>query len=129
MQRPAAKVVLIVDDEFAIVEALAEILTWEGYVVKSAAHGRAALQILATDHVDVVLMDLMMPVMGGVEAATAMRSDPRLRTIPVVVMSAGPLPDGDSRWSEAIRKPFDLDALLGAIKRAVEAPPPDAARG
>jgi CheY-like chemotaxis protein len=118
------KTVLVVDDEFAIVEALSELLTWEGYTVRSAGNGRAALEILASERVDVVLMDVMMPTMGGVDAARAIKADPRLRDIPIVLMTAGPLPDADVRWFTTLRKPFDVNALLSAVQRAIEATRP-----
>lgn len=121
MQPKDAKTVLIVDDEFAIVEALTEILHWDGLSVLSAANGRIALDVLGRERVDVVLMDAMMPVMGGVEAAAAMQSDPRLRDIPIILMTAGPLPAGEVRWMAALRKPFQLDALEAAIRSAIGA--------
>lgn len=114
-----AKTVLIVDDEFAIVEALSEILRWEGFTVMSAGNGRVALDVLGKEHVDLVLMDAMMPVMGGVEAATAMKADPRLRSIPVILMTAGPMPSQQSLWVAALRKPFQLDALDQAVRGAL----------
>jgi CheY-like chemotaxis protein len=120
------KTVLVVDDELAIVEALAEILAFEGYAVRSAANGRAALELLAKERVDVVLMDVMMPTMSGVDAGRAMQADARLRDIPIVLMTAGPLPDSDVRWFTTLRKPFELSALMSAVQRAVEAAPPAA---
>jgi CheY-like chemotaxis protein len=116
-----AKTLLIVDDEFAIVEALAEILKWEGYTVMSAGNGRAALEVLGKERVDLVLMDAMMPVMGGVEAAAAMQADPRLRDIPIILMTAGPMPAGEARWVAALRKPFQLEALERAVRNALGA--------
>lgn len=114
------KTVLIVDDEFSIVEALGEILRWEGFSVMSAHNGRLALEVLGRERVDVVLMDAMMPVMGGVEAAAAMKADPRLRDIPIILMTAGPLPTSEVRWVAALRKPFQLDALDAAVQRAID---------
>jgi CheY-like chemotaxis protein len=119
---PGARTVLIVDDEVSIVEALAEILSWEGFSIATAGNGRAALDHLSRTRADVVLMDVMMPVMGGVEAARAMKADPRTAEIPVVIMTAGPVPDGVD-GSLAIRKPFELAALLRVIRRALERPP------
>jgi CheY-like chemotaxis protein len=112
------KTILVVDDEPCILEALGEILAWEGFDVRTAADGRAALEQLAAGPVDVVLMDVMMPVMGGVEAVAAMRRDPRLAGIPVVFMSAGLIPDGAVR-ALAIRKPFTLPLLLSVLQRAL----------
>jgi CheY-like chemotaxis protein len=123
---PGAKTVLIVDDEVSIVEALAEILAWEGYEVATAANGRQALDELAKALPDVVLMDVMMPVMGGVEAARAIGADPRTAHVPVVMMTAGPLPDGvDGALS--VRKPFELAALLRVLRLALD--PSRAAEG
>ncbi len=119
MQPRDAKTLLIVDDEFAIVEALAEILKWEGYTVMSAGNGRAALEVLGKERVDLVLMDAMMPVMGGVEAAAAMQADPRLRDIPIILMTAGPMPAGEARWVATLRKPFQLEALERAVRNAL----------
>ncbi len=121
MQPRDAKTLLIVDDEFAIVEALAEILKWEGYTVMSAGNGQAALEVLGKERVDLVLMDAMMPVMGGVEAAAAMQADPRLRDIPIILMTAGPMPAGEARWVATLRKPFQLEALERAVRNALGA--------
>ncbi len=119
MTTPGAKSVLIVDDEVSIVEALSEILSWEGYSVLTAANGSLALEALAKHPVDVVLMDVMMPVMGGLEAARRMSADPRTAHIPVVIMTAGPVPDGVD-GSLTVRKPFELPALLRVLRRALE---------
>lgn len=126
MGAPGAKTVLVVDDEVSIVEALAEILAWEGFEVATAGNGRQALDELAKALPDVVLMDVMMPVMGGVEAARAIEADPRTAHVPVVMMTAGPLPDGVD-GSLAVRKPFELVALLRVLRLALERAP--AARG
>ena len=121
MATPDVRSILIVDDEFSIVEALAEILTWEGFAVVTAGNGQAALEQLAKAPVDVVLMDVMMPVMGGLEAARAIEADPRTAHIPVVIMTAGPMPEGVD-GSLAVRKPFELAALLRVIRHALERP-------
>jgi CheY-like chemotaxis protein len=115
---PGARSVLIVDDEVSIVEALSEILSWEGYTVHTAGNGSLALEELANHPVDVVVMDVMMPVMGGLEAARRMSADPRTAHIPVVIMTAGPVPDGFD-GSLTVRKPFELAALLRVLSRAL----------
>ncbi len=128
MQPKDSKTVLIVDDEFAIVEALTEILHWDGFTVMSAGNGKVALEVLGRERIDVVLMDAMMPVMGGVEAAAAMKADPRLRDIPIILMTAGPMPVGGVPWVAALRKPFQLDALETAVRNAVAAKPESRSR-
>src|SRR4030095_11072709 len=67
--------ILIVEDEFGLAEMLREMLRDFGYDVTLAINGRLALEILAEGQVDLVLTDMMMPVMDGAELATAMRSD------------------------------------------------------
>jgi CheY-like chemotaxis protein len=119
---PGARTVLIVDDEVSIVEALAEILAWEGFSVLTAGNGEVALEQLARARADVVLMDVMMPVMGGVEAARAIQANPQTADIPIVIMTAGPVPDGVD-GSLAVRKPFELAALLRVLRRALERGP------
>ena len=121
MATPGAKTVLVVDDEVSIVEALAEILAWEGYDVVTAGDGRQALERLGKATPDVILMDVMMPVMGGVEAARAIEADPSIAHVPVVLMTAGPLPEGVD-GSLAVRKPFELAALLRVLRLALERP-------
>jgi len=116
---PGARTVLIVDDEVSIVEALAEILAWEGFSVLTAGNGELALEQLARARPDVVLMDVMMPVMGGIEAARAIKANPQTADVPIVIMTAGPIPDGVD-GSLAVRKPFELAALLRVIRRALE---------
>jgi CheY-like chemotaxis protein len=115
-----AKVVLVVDDEFAIVEAVEEILTWEGYTVRTAPNGRVALDLMSKERVDLVLMDMMMPMMGGVETATAMKGDARLRDIPIVAMSAAPAPQ-DDLWVARLRKPFGFERLIRTLREALAA--------
>ncbi len=110
------KRLLIVDDELAIVEALQDILSVEGYDVVTAFNGMDGLQRLADSKPDLVLLDLMMPIMDGREMLRRMREDSSLRDIPVVVMSAGRISDEERRSSARfLAKPFELDTLLDTI--------------
>ena len=77
--RPATPSILIVDDEFGLAEMLREMLRESGFEVTLAINGRLALEILGEERVDLVLTDMMMPVMDGAELATAMRE--RVRPI------------------------------------------------
>lgn len=111
------KTILLVDDELAILETLAEVLAWEGYQVVTASNGSEGLAVLAQQRADVVLVDYMMPVLDGVQMLRAMRADPALRDIPVVIMTAAPraLPDVVRADVTVLRKPFDAVTLLDAI--------------
>ena len=113
--------VLIVDDEHAIVETLAEVLRTEGYAVATAANGALALEAMRAQRPDVVLLDYMMPVLDGAQALAEMRSDAALATIPVVMMSAATESAvGTTPARQAfLRKPFRAPALLAAIAAVV----------
>jgi CheY-like chemotaxis protein len=116
------KTVLVVDDEYDIINTLEMILSMEGYLVRTAFHGREALQLLAasTTLPDVVLVDAMMPVMDGYRFIEALRADPRTRALPVVLMSAAqpdPIEQARGHWDVYVRKPFDLARLLSLLER------------
>lgn len=80
--------VLIVDDEYGIVELLEAVLFDEGHRVLTASNGRHGLSVLETRKPDVIFLDYMMPIMDGASMLSHMRSDPALRDIPVVLMSS-----------------------------------------
>jgi CheY-like chemotaxis protein len=114
---------LVVDDETAIADALQDILSMEGYEVVTALNGHEALRLLSELKPELVLTDLMMPVMDGRELLRRMQADPKLRDIPVVVMSAGRITDAERRTARAIlAKPFALDALLRTVAQVAGQP-------
>jgi adenylate cyclase len=80
--------ILIVDDLPANSRALAILLRALGYQVATAESGVAALHLLNEEHVALVLLDLMMPEMDGMDVLKTMRADPKLHELPVVVYSA-----------------------------------------
>jgi len=112
--------VLLVEDNKAARCALQTLLELEGYDVDTAENGRAGLQHLRTNVAPfVIVLDLQMPVMGGVAFRHAQLADRQLRRIPVVVCSGAPL-DGVKKQLRAtayFRKPLDIDAFLSAIHR------------
>ena len=113
--------VLVVDDDQDIRESLADVLKDEGYQVVTAVDGRDALvKLRAPGRVPcVILLDLMMPVMSGLQFHAEKQRDPRLSSIPVVVVSA----DGNIRQkaaslgSEYIGKPVRIEQVLDAVQR------------
>ena len=82
------KRVLIVDDEADIREAMADYLEQNGYRVSQAADGAEGLELAIKDKPDVILLDLMMPVMDGHTMLDKLRQDPWGRNAKVVIMSA-----------------------------------------
>ena len=117
--------ILVVDDEPAILEALSEVLVEEGYSVETAANGALALQRLdaAAPRPDVVLTDLMMPVMDGRALAAEVRRRPALHGLHVVAMSAGLLhPSERGHFAHFLPKPFELTDLLTVLSRVTGEP-------
>jgi CheY-like chemotaxis protein len=115
-------VVLIVDDEFGIVQVLADILMDYDHQVVSAVNGRQALLRLAEHSVDIVLTDYMMPSLDGPGLLREMRANERYRDIPVILMSSLPPPEPASKefgFSGFLRKPFRAAAVLKAISDAL----------
>lgn len=114
--------VLIVEDEFAIAELLEMVLADEGYRVLTAANGRQGLQRLAEGPLpDLVISDLMMPILDGAEMLRTMQGVELQRDIPCIVMSSMPEANVRERVKDYVafvRKPFRLAAmveLVGAI--------------
>lgn len=113
--------VLVVDDEAALVRALAINLKARGYDVITAADGRAALEAVARSHPDVVLLDLGLPDLDGIEVLQGIRG---WNTVPVVVLSARHSSDEkvaalDAGADDYVTKPFQMDELLARIRAAV----------
>jgi two-component system alkaline phosphatase synthesis response regulator PhoP len=114
--------VLVVDDDPSIRAMLEYTLSFEDFDVTSVVDGRQALDHLRFNHPDIVLLDVMMPAIDGIEVAKSIRSDPELEDVPVIMMSAR-AGDGDimAGWvagaASYVTKPFDLDLLLQEIHR------------
>ncbi|TMC75248.1 MAG: response regulator [Chloroflexi bacterium] len=118
----AGKRVLVVDDDPDIRELLFTALEDEGFEVVPAENGREALAIIKTFRPDVIVLDLMMPVMDGWQFANELRA--RDEDIPIVLLSAA----RDLRThaknlaaAEIIEKPFDLSELLPKIAKVASA--------
>jgi DNA-binding response OmpR family regulator len=111
--------VLVVDDDPDICTMLEVYLTLEGFDVVTACNGREALHQLHDHHPALILLDLMMPVMDGVEFRRHQQREPRLRAIPVLCMSAR----HDARQIAAqldiagcLVKPVDLNTVIAAVR-------------
>jgi two-component system response regulator MprA len=109
--------ILVVDDDHAVVAVLVDLLAEEGYQVRYAFDGQAALRAIAHTAPDLVLADVMMPQVDGVSLARHLRM--LGWTMPVVLMSAV-YSYVDVPGLPFVEKPFDLDVLLGVITNAFE---------
>lgn len=110
---------MIVDDDETIRQLLAEILVDDGYNVIEVNEGRAALDYLRREAApDLILLDLMMPVLDGWSFRQEQLRDPHIARIPVVVMTAGP-PDTAPPEVELLMKPMSAADLIGIASRYV----------
>ncbi|MEA2573770.1 MAG: hypothetical protein QOH93_1068 [Chloroflexia bacterium] len=110
--------ILVIDDEPAIVDILRAILEEEGYNVHTAANGRQGLDSIAASRPEVVICDIMMPVMDGRAFCRALEKDPSLDNVPVVLMSAVQdlIRKSDCKYAAYIQKPFDLDTVINTVE-------------
>lgn len=109
-------VILVVDDDADCREMLVDLLTNEGYMVASAENGLQAFDYLSGSPAAMIILDLKMPVMSGWEFRALQKSDPRLESLPVVVMTASALVH-DIDADAVVRKPIDFGVLLGLVKQ------------
>jgi CheY-like chemotaxis protein len=119
---PVAKtrtVVMVVDDDDAIREALQDVLGDEGYDVIAASDGQQALEFLHEEkRPSVILVDLWMPVMDGWKFLDALLQNPRFSQIPLVVLTAAREQRArDLQVAEVLTKPVQLDQVLAVLER------------
>ncbi|MDD4939025.1 MAG: response regulator [Candidatus Omnitrophica bacterium] len=113
--------ILVVDDEESIRKLMTYILRERGFIVRDAGNGEEALDRVAEDKPDIILLDLAMPRMNGLQAYERLREDPSTRNIPVIFLSARfPLiPDFKNTGLtpvDYIEKPCDIEYLVQRIE-------------
>jgi CheY-like chemotaxis protein len=119
------RTVVIVDDESDTAEMLAEMMRLNGYRVLKTFGGTPAIGLISNQKPDVVILDLMMPDLPGVEVLRFIRRDPRLEKIPVVVVSAKNMPADirgclDAGATAYLTKPVTYQDLKTAVESAVK---------
>jgi CheY-like chemotaxis protein len=117
LEPPTYCPVLIVEDDEDLRDMMAQMLTIEGFAAASVSNGREALDYLHSNKPQVILLDLMMPVMDGWEFRRQQKADPELAPVPVIVLSA--LDQGRAAPVDAdafLKKPLDFDRLLGLVR-------------
>jgi two-component system chemotaxis sensor kinase CheA len=116
------KRVLLVDDDARNVFALVTALETKGVTVEIADHGKHALELLSVDsEYDLVLMDIMMPVMGGYDAMKAIRGQLQLHDLPIIALTAKAMKSEkekclESGASDYITKPLNMDQLFSLMR-------------
>ena len=114
--------VLVVDDEFGIVDVLETILTDEGYRVLTACNGKQGLVRLSEEKPDLIVLDFMMPILGGGEMLRAMAAEPAYQRIPVVMMSSlgqDVIAERCKGYAAFLHKPFRAAAVLSTVARVL----------
>lgn len=117
-----AQTVMLVDDDPQLRRVVSMFFELEGYNVVQAKDGREAITMLAEYIPDVILLDLMMPDVPGLEVCQHVRSDRRLKDIPVVVFTAAEMQEEELRAAGAdrfITKPYSLEGLRRVVRTLI----------
>jgi two-component system response regulator CpxR len=120
------KTILLVEDDLDIRDLLQDYLEERGYDVVPAGTGKQAIDFLTLDPQsppDIVILDLMMPIMTGWQVLEEIRREPRLLHVPVLVLTAAAR-DKPTGAAALFRKPFRLEALVEAVRSYLEGPKP-----
>jgi CheY-like chemotaxis protein len=120
------KTVLIIEDEADAAELFAEMMRVSGFRVLKTSSSAPAMNVISAERPDVVLLDIMMPEISGLDILRLMRDDPALADIPVVIVSAKSMPtdikDGlEAGASTYLTKPVGFLELKEAVERALGA--------
>ena len=115
-----AHCVLVVDDDPSIRRMIVAALKRDGYVFCEAPNGKEALELMRHEHPNVVVLDLMMPILSGWDVLREREHDLGLRQIPVIIVSANRDPDLavaiDKGICAFLPKPFDIGALSALVR-------------
>lgn len=122
------KTVLIIEDEADAAELFAEMMRVSGFRVFKTSSSAPAIEMMAAQKPDVVLLDIMMPGVSGLDILRQMREDPLLAEIPVVIVSAKGMPADIQHGMEAgastyLTKPVGFLELKEAVERALQSRP------
>jgi len=112
--------VLLAEDSEDLRELFARVLRRKGIEVRDAADGRAALECLSDFKPDLLVTDLMMPVLGGIELILLFRAMPSMEAVPVMALTADATPEAEQKARKAgaadfLAKPVELSTLLTRI--------------
>src|SRR6202789_2316381 len=115
---PPRKKILLVDDEAAIVQSLRYNLERSGYAVTAAGDGRSAVALVASEQPDLVILDIMLPVLDGIEACKEIRKS---SSVPIIMLTAKDQEFDkvlalELRDDDYVTKPFSLGEIMGRVK-------------
>lgn len=122
--------ILVVDDEVDILKVLEKELSAAGYDVVVAQTAKEGIEKAIETLPDLILMDVILPDMGGAEAVKAMHNDPKLKDIPIIFLTAMVKPEEEKNdsfkinvneiWYETVGKPFDRADLFSKIAEKIK---------
>jgi|SRR3989344_617637 len=120
-----AKKILLIEDEDILIGLLQKKLAKEGYEIKLARDGRAGMDMMRKNKPDLILLDIVMPRMGGLEVMEEMRNDKELKNIPIIIISNSGQPVeldkakalGVKDW--LIKTEFDLQEVVEKVKKQI----------
>lgn len=114
--------ILVIDDNQSILEEIMDILRFEGYAVFGANNGLSGLSQAKKIRPDLILSDVFMPDISGIEVIIQLKKIDELKDIPIILVSASVLQDSIHKGFEAgaadfLKKPFVIDDLLEKVKK------------
>jgi twitching motility two-component system response regulator PilG len=118
----AKKKILIVEDEESLLKLESILLTSKGYEVRGVANGQAALEAIAEEKPDLVLLDIMLPEIDGFEVCQRIKADPETQDLPVIMLTAKKSREDMARGEKVgadwyITKPFKSAMVIETIQR------------
>ncbi len=119
------KKILIVEDEESLLKLESILLTTKGYLVQGATTGMAALEAVALEAPDLILLDIMLPELDGFEVCEQIKKNPETRHIPIVFLTAKKTPEDIRRGEEVgadeyITKPFKSAKVMQVIEQLLD---------
>ena len=117
--------VLLVEDDDATRRLMEDSLTEAGFDVVSASHGGEALRMLNREVPDLIVLDLMLPWINGIEVLATVRQQPQLASVPVLVATGTVMSAFDLRGYapvSVLHKPIDVDTLVGTVNGLISRP-------
>jgi two-component system cell cycle response regulator DivK len=115
-------VILIVEDNEKNMKLLRDVLQFKGYTTLEATTGAEGVRLAAAHKPDLVLMDIQLPDIDGIEALAQIRADAEMKNIPVLAVSASVMPDEQQRIAASgfdafVSKPINVKAFIAIVER------------
>ncbi|MCK4524368.1 response regulator [candidate division WOR-3 bacterium] len=119
------RTILLVDDDIFLVDIMAFTFKQSGFEIIKAHNGKEALEVIDKESIDLILTDIMMPVMDGFELAKNIKENPKIRHLPIIFLTAkSNIEDKNKGFSLGINdyvvKPFNLKDLVSRINKVLD---------